>query len=285
MPLGHIVWTGREFLYAAENLGKIEASDAAGHAFRVFASFDQGGEEIRCFPNPVKPKFWPDGIYCHTPDNRILRLSLDGSTITEIARVPAEKNSDGALAFDTSGRFGYALLAATGGSSVSGGQVFAIRRSGKVDTIGSYPGPGGAENIVVAPIGFGGASGAVLISIDEDHVSGRVLAMDRKGKVQEIASGLGNGLNPIAVIQASPPKRAAGLPAAGYYITDTVTQKVFFTPAAALQRYAGSVIVGTELTGQFWLVRPAGKTRFQTLVLKTDLPIQPYNLEGSAFVP
>src|SRR6476660_349753 len=70
LPLGDVVWTGKQFLYNAENLGKLESSDAAGHNFKEFASFDQGGEEMRCVPSPAAPRYWPDGIYCHTPDNR-----------------------------------------------------------------------------------------------------------------------------------------------------------------------------------------------------------------------
>src|SRR5262245_45387519 len=81
LPLGDVVWTGRQFLYNAENLGKLESSDASGRNFREFASFDQRGEEMRCVPSPAKPRYWPDGIYCHTPDNRIMRLSLDGSSV------------------------------------------------------------------------------------------------------------------------------------------------------------------------------------------------------------
>jgi hypothetical protein len=281
LPLGQVVWSGREFLYNTENTGKIMASDATGHNFRPFASFDLGGEEMRCHPNPTK--LWPDGIYCHTPDNRILRLSVDGSSITELARLPASGNSDGSLAFDTTGHFGYALIAATGGSASNGGQVFSIRKNGKVTLIGSYPGPGGAENAVVAPARFGRAAGSVLLAIDQDHVSGRVLAIDRRGKVQVIASGLGNGVNPIDVIEASPAQRAAGLPAPGFYAADTTSKSVFFTPAAALKPFVGSIIVGTELTAQFWIVRPTAKG-FETLPVTTDLPSQAYNLEGSDYV-
>jgi hypothetical protein len=284
LPLGQAVWSGRDMLYVAENDGKIEASDGAGQNVRPFASFVQGGEEMRCVPAPAKPRYWPQGIYCHTPDNRILRLSLDGSSITPLAQLPATGNSDGAIAFDTVGRYGYGLLAATGGSSSSGGEVFAIRRSGKVDTIGSYPGPGGADEIVLAPAQFGSASGQVLISIDQDHVTGKVLAIDPHGKVQTLASGLGNGLNPTALIAPSPAKRASGLPAAGLYLADTNSKKVFFAPAAALKGYVGSVIVGTELTGELWLIRPKAAGGFQALSVKSDLPSQPYNFEGSTYI-
>jgi hypothetical protein len=287
LPLGQIVWTGDRFLYVAEGrptLGVIETSDGAGRNVATFASFDQGGEEMRCYPAPVQPAYWPQGVYCHTPDNRILRVSSDGSSVTQLARLPVSNNSDGSLAFDTVGRFGYALLAATGGSASSGGQVFAIRTSGKVETIGSYPGPGGAENAAVAPAKFGSASGQLLLALDQDHVSGSVLAIDRKGKVQTVATGLGNGLNPIMVVKAPPAKPPAGAPAAGVYLADTVSKKVFFAAASDLKGFGGSVLVGAELTGQLWLIHPLG-TGFSALPVTTDLPAQAYNLEGSTYVP
>src|SRR6185437_7007238 len=199
LPLGQVYWTGREFLYNAENDGRLETSDATATALTPFASFGQGGEEMRCAVPPNK--YWPDGVYCHTPDNRIVRLNRDGSNLTVLARLPAGSNSDGAIAFDDAGRFGYALLAATGGSASDGGQLFAVRKDGRVQPIGSYPGPGGAENIAIAPAKFGTASGWCLFSIDHDSAEGRLLAMDRKGNVKTLATGLGNGLNPIMVVK------------------------------------------------------------------------------------
>jgi hypothetical protein len=287
LPLGDVLWTGGEFLYDAENLGRLEASDASGKNFRPFAAFDQGGEEMRCVPAPAAPRYWPDGIYCHTPDNRVLRIAPDGSSVTQLAALPAANNSDGSIAFDTVGRFGYALLAATGGSANGGGQVFSIRRSGKVTPVGDYPGPGGAENVAVAPARFGSAAGWVLLGIDQDATSGRLLAMGPTGKVVELAANLGTktGVNPVAVIAPSPAKRAAGLPAAGLYLADTNSKTVYFTPAAALKPYVGDVIVGTELTAQLWLVRPKTGGGFQVLTLTSDLPAQAWNLEGAAFVP
>jgi hypothetical protein len=285
LPLGDVVWTGSRFLYDTENTGQIETSDAAGHGFQPFATFDPGGEEMRCVPSPAAPRYWPDGIYCHTPDNRILRFARDGTGMAELARLPVNENSDGGLAFDTVGRFGYALLASSGGSASSGGQVFSIRRGGQVTPVGSYPGPGGAEHIAIAPATFGSAGGSVLLSIDQDAVSGRLLAMDRKGAVTELASGLNPGINPIVAIVASPAKRAADLPAAGLYVADTNSNSVYFTPAAGLKAYAGAVIVGTEKTARFWIVRPKSGG-FQTLSVKTDLPAtQNWNLEGADYVP
>jgi len=281
LPLGQATWTGREWLWNAENLGQIEAADADGRNVRSFASFDQGGEEMRCAVPPNK--LWPDGVYCHTPDNRVVRLNRDGSNLTQLATLPANGNSDGGLVFDDVGRFGYALLVSTGGSGSNGGQVFAVRKDGRVQAIGSYPGPGGADEIAVAPASFGTAGGWCLISIDQDSVSGRVLAIDRKGNLKTIAIGLGNGLNPIVIIRPAPKTRPPG-PAAGLYVADTTSRQIWFAPASAFQAVTGRVVVGTELTGDFWVLQPHGAA-FDALPLDTDLPRQPWNFEGSAFVP
>ena len=113
-----------------------------------------------------------------------------------------------------------------------------------------------------------------------------MLAINRKGTVKTLARGLGNGLNPIMAIAPAPAKRAAGTPAAGVFIADTVSKKVFFAPAAALKKFVGGVLVASELTGQFWLVRPkATGSGFEALPVTTDLPAIAYNLEGSTFVP
>jgi hypothetical protein len=281
LPLGQATWTGREWLWNAENLGRIEAADANGSNVRAFASFDQGGEEMRCAVPPNK--LWPDGVYCHTPDNRIVRLNRDGSNLTQLAKLPVGDNSDGGLVFDDVGRFGYALLVSTGGSSSDGGQIFAVRKNGRVQPIGSYPGPGGADEIAVAPAKFGTAGGWCLISIDQDSVSGRLLAIDRKGNVKTIASGLGNGLNPIVVIRPAPQPRPAG-PAPGLYLADTTSMQIWFTPASGFQGFAGSVVVGAELTGQLWAIRPNG-AGFDALPATTDLPQQAWNFEGSSYIP
>ena len=282
LPLGQATWTGREWLWNAENDGKIEAADADGRNARPFAAFDQGGEEMRCSVPPNK--LWPDGVYCHTPDNRVVRLNRDGSNLTQLATLPASGNSDGGLAFDDVGRFGYALLVSTGGSGSDGGQVFAVRKDGRVRPIGSYPGPGGAENLAVAPAKFGGAGGWCLLSIDQDSVSGRLLAIDRKGHLQTIAADLGNGLNPIVVVRPAPKPRPAG-PAPGLYLADTASRQIWFAPADGLQAFMGSVVVGTELTGRLWAIQPRAGGGFDVLPATSDLPQRAWNLEGSAFVP
>jgi hypothetical protein len=281
LPLGQATWTGSEWLWNAENDGKIEAADAGGRNVRPFAAFDQGGEEMRCSAPPNK--LWPDGVYCHTPDNRVVRLNRDGSNLTQLAKLPATGNSDGGLVFDDVGRFGYALLVSTGGSGSDGGQVFAVRKDGRVQAIGSYPGPGGAENLAIAPAKFGTAGGACLIAVDQDSVSGRLLAIDRKGTVRTLASELGNGINPIVVVRSPPKPRPAG-PAPGLYLADTASRQIWFAPASDFAAFVASVVVATELTGQLWAIRPNASGGFDALPAASDLPQRPWNLEGSTYV-
>ena len=71
---------------------------------------------------------------------------------------PYPPAADGALAFDSVGRFGYRLVAATGrsgGAKPAGGAVYAIGPHGGVHRVGSYAGPGGADELVIAPRQFG----------------------------------------------------------------------------------------------------------------------------------
>lgn len=283
LPLGQVRWTGRKFLYVAENTGEIETAGPRGAHSRVFARFTPGGEETRCVQAPAA--FWPAGIYCHTPDNRILRIAADGTSATQLAELPGAEPSDGALAFDTSGRFGHALLAATGGSSSDGGQIFAVQANGSVQAVASYAGPGGADELVIAPRQFGSASGRLLVAIDQDGVSGRLVAVDRDGTVTMVATGLDPGVNPIAVVLRSPPSRPASAPAAGFYVADTPSQSVLFAPAQELEAWVGSVLVGTEKTGMFWLIRPRPGGGFAVVPVQSDLPRVAYNLEGATYVP
>ncbi len=285
LPLGEVTWTGSSFLYLGENLPQVEAADATGggaHQFTVFPN-GIGGEEVRCVM-PVLA-YWPAGIYCHLPDNRIYRIALDGSSMTEIAQLPGLQ-SDGAIAFDSTGKFGYGLLAATGWSDSTGGEVYEVRKDGRVQDIGAYPGPGGADEIAMAPKSFGPASGQLLISIDQDGVSGQVLAIDRKGHVQTVATGLGNGDNPVVAIPPVPKTRPAGSPAPGLYVAETNSMDVFFEPESALAAYAGDVLVGSELGGDFWLIGPTTNGKgFVTRQLAVQLPTDNPNLEGTTYVP
>ncbi len=69
-------------------------------------------------------------------------------------------------------------------------------------------------------------------------------------------------------------------------MTDTTSMNVYFLPASVLARYPNAVIVGTEKTAHFWLVR-AGTTGFAQLRLHGNLESMSgtWNLEGAEYVP
>ena len=62
--------------------------------------------------------------------------------------------------------------------------------------------------------------------------------------------------------------------------------KVYLLPAATLARYRNEVIVGSEKTAHFWLVRPNTKG-FAQLRLHGNLETMSgtWNLEGAEYVP
>jgi hypothetical protein len=200
------------------------------------------------------------------------------------ARLPSEETSDGALVFDTVGRFGYALLAATGrsgGEQPAGGAVYAVGPRGGVRSVGTYPGPGGADQIAIAPRRFGRASGWIALTVDAGS-HGEIMLMDPGGRTTQIAS-LPDGPNPVVAITPPAKRRPSGSPPAGFYVTDTASHKVFFVSAAQLAPYVGNLLVGSELRAFFWVVRPDGRG-FQTLLVRTDLPTAAYNLEGATYI-
>src|SRR5205814_3827354 len=125
--------------------------------------------------------------HCHSPDNKIYLISGDGARVEVIASLPETARADGALTFDRVGKFGFRLLAATGRSPTSkGGSLYAVDASGTVRRVGSYPGPGGAENVIVAPAGFGALGGQALLAVD-DGQHGSLLGRDRQGRAGTIA--------------------------------------------------------------------------------------------------
>lgn len=282
--LGQVVWTGRSFVYISELQGRIRSSDPLGKAVVPFASFDQGGEEMRCAPSPGGA--WLPGLFCHTADNRVMNISWDGTKVTQFAQLPpaAGRESDGGIAFDHVGKFGRRMLVSSGGSDTNGGSIYAVSNAGVVSLIGSYPGPGGADNIVVAPAKFGAVGGSVLIARDQTKVAGTVLAMNRRGGVQVLASHIGNGVNTIQVLVPQPRRRAPGSAVPGLYFGDQASGNVYFAPAAPLRRFSGDILVAGEEHAWFWVLRPQGK-KFQLLRLRTNLASKQWTLEGAAYVP
>ncbi len=145
--LDSIVWTGRQFLYVQNTANTVWAAPPAGHPLAQFATMPKLVEETRCVL-PGSQGFPPGGIFCQSPDNKIYEISPKRRERDRVRDLPAPypPASDGALAFDKVGRFGYRLVAATGRSGSrepAGGVVYTIDSHRQVQRVGSYGGPGG----------------------------------------------------------------------------------------------------------------------------------------------
>ena len=283
LRLTGVVWTGSQFLYVENTTNAIYASDAKGGALRPFAALPNIVEETRCAPAPGCHGFAGGWIYCHVPDNRVFRISRDGTQIRLVASLPTTEESDGMLAFDTVGRFGYRLLAATGRSSDTDPAhrvLYTIDRRGAVKRVGRYPGPAGADGLAVAPADFGVAAGHALLTIDGGPGSGAVVAVGPRGRTRTIAR-LPDGANPVVVL----PRRGARSAAApGFYVSDTTTRNVYFASASQLRPFLGGVLVGTELNAHFFVIQHT-RRGYRTTPLGNDLPPAEYNFEAATYVP
>jgi hypothetical protein len=284
--LNSIVWTGTQFLYVENTTNTVWSAPAAGQPLAQFATMPNVVEETRCVLSPGNHGFPPGAIFCHSPDHKIYEISPDGLTVTVFARLsgPYPPRSDGALAFDLVGRFGYRMIAATGGSSSSGGAVYVIGPHHGVRRVGTYAGPGGADELAIAPRTFGSAGGDALLTVDAGKKGGRVVAVAPNGRSRTLAT-FPLGPNPIAQIPAPPTAaRAALAPFPGLYVSDDITGNTYVTPTAPLARYAGDVIVGSESPRPlFWILKPKAGG-FAKISLLNDLPAGNYSLEQAIFV-
>jgi hypothetical protein len=286
--LDSIVWTGKQFLYVQNTTNTVWAAPPAGRPLHKFATMPRLVEETRCIVSPGTHGFPRGAIFCHSPDNNIYEISLDGAKKIVFARLPAPypPAADGALAFDGVGRFGYRLLAATGrsgGLKPAGGLVYAINSLGHVQQVGSYAGPGGADELVIAPRGFGSVAGDALLTVDAGPSGGAVIALDPSGRTRSIAT-FPLGPNPIAAIPKLPSGTARTVaPLPGLYINDDKTGYTYVASAASLARYAGDVIVGTESPrALFWILEPRGNG-FVKIPLRDNLSAGT-SLEQAIFV-
>lgn len=283
LRLTDIVWTGSQFLYVNNTTNRIVAAGPTGVPLTRFAAMPRQVEETRCSVSPGTHGFTPGDLYCHSPDNKIYRISPDGKQVNVFAVLPHTARSDGAITFDTAGSFGYALIVATGRSGVAksaGGSLFAIGPAGKVRRIGSYDSPGGADEVAVAPASFGSAASQLLLTVDAGR-TGSLVAMNAHGQARTLLK-LPDGPNPLVVL-APGRTPSAGTAQPGLYVTDTLSHDVFFAPNSELARYAGEVLIGSELGGRFWVVRPLGHG-FAAITLATSLGGTKYNLEAAIYV-
>ncbi|HZP72011.1 MAG TPA: hypothetical protein VFA97_01410 [Gaiellaceae bacterium] len=245
--LNGIVWTGSRFLYAENTANTIWSAPAAGVPLRRVASMPRESEEARCVLSPGDHGFPAGAVYCHAPNHTVYELRNGTLRVFAKLPVPATPSDDGALAFDTVGKFGFRLVAATGRSgnpTPAGGTVFSIDGHGRVRTVGGYRGPGGADEVAIAPAGFGSFAGDALLTVDPGNRPGGVVAMSPGGRTRTIARV--PGPNPILTI------RRGG----SFYVTDDSAKVLYRASAAPLAAYAGDVLVGSEPTGAFWVLAP-----------------------------
>ncbi len=284
--LASVLWDGSRFLFVENTENVVWSAPPSGMPFTSFASMPRLVEETRCVLSPGTHGFTPGDVYCASPDHKIYAIASDGSSVTVLATLPVAypPASDGALAFDDVGRFGFRLVAATGRSGnvrPAGGRVFTIDPNGAVASVGNYPGPGGADEILIAPKGFGSAAGDAFLAVDPGAKGGALLALDARGRVRTIAK-LPTGPNPMAIVPRPGTARAGG-PAPGLYVTDDITKNVYFASLDEFRPYAGDLLVGSELQGRWWAFRPHGRS-YTSIELRSNLGGKD-DLEGAAFAP
>jgi hypothetical protein len=119
-----------------------------------------------------------------------------------------------------------------------------------------------------------------LLAVDPGPGGGALVAMDANGQTRTIAA-FPDGPNPVVPIPTTAVK--AGKPAPGVYLTDDSTQNIYFAPASPLVRFAGDVLVGSEVKAHFWIVEPHGQG-FDKIAVRHNLRGGHYSLEGAAFV-
>jgi hypothetical protein len=282
--MASIVWTGSRFLYVENTKNTVWAGPASGLPVDQFSSMPALTEETRCILSPGTHGFPAGVIFCHSPDDKIYEISGSGGDPMLFATLPVPPGtvSDGALAFDNVGKFGYRLVAATGRSGAGAalnGTVYTIDPAGAVEEVGAYQGPG-ADEVAIAPSGFGSIGGDVLLGEDGGNVPAALVAMDPTGATRTVVQ-LALGLNPIIPIPKLTGRK--GLPHAGVYITDDETGDTYFAAAAQFAPYAGDILIASEGLGRFWILEPHGQS-FRALPVRHNA-IHAKGIEGGIFVP
>jgi hypothetical protein len=280
-----IVWTGNGFYLVQNTANTIWSAPPAATPLQQYALMPNMVEETRCVLSPGTHGFPAGVLFCHSPDDKIYEIGPGGSSVNVFATlpVPAGTVSDGALDFDSVGKFGYQLVAATGRSSKGqphGGVVYTISSSGQVNEVGPYTGPAGADELVIAPASFGSVGGDALLTVDAGADGGSLVAMDPSGVARTIMT-TDDGLNPIAAIPPATTKPSA---AAGLYVTNDISSFLYYAPAANFARYANDLIVGSEEKAHFWVVQPHGGG-FTWFRVPHTFRGGKYSLEQAVYVP
>ena len=82
-----VAWTGTRFLYVENTTSRVVAAGPDGKVTGLFAQMPKVVEETRCVPSPGRHGFAAGDVFCHSPDNRIYRITAGGST-TVFATLP-----------------------------------------------------------------------------------------------------------------------------------------------------------------------------------------------------
>ena len=159
--------------------------------------------------------------------------------------------------------------------------MYTIDAHGAVRQVGSYSTPGGADEVAIAPAGFGSLAGDALLTVDAGASGGEVVAISPSGTTQTIAT-FPEGVNPMVPIPKT--STPTSVPAAGLYLSDDTTGYTYMAPAAQLAGYGGDVIVGSELHALFWALEPTSNG-ITAIPLQTNFPSGTYSLEQAIFVP
>ena len=279
-----IVWTGQEFLYVQNTENTVFSGPPTGLPIHVFATMPKLVEETRCILSPGTHG-WPSGsIFCHSPDDKVYELPAAGGSSKVFATlpVPAGTVSDGALIWDDVGKFGYKLVAATGRTGKGAplnGTVYTIDPSGTVEQVGTYQGPG-ADEVAIAPQGFGAIAGDALLGEDGGDVPADLLAMDPSGQTHTVVR-VASGINPMIPIPAV--RARTGLPHPGLYLTDDLSGNTYFAPASQLAAYAGDVFVASETGGHMWILEPHGSS-FRAIPVRHNA-LHAKSIEAGIIVP
>jgi len=281
-----VLWTGRQFLYVVNTQNTVWSAPPAGVPLQLFVTMKALVEETRCIASPGTHGFPAGVVFCHSPDNQIYEISADGSQTSVFATLPAPypPASDGALIFDDLGRFGYGLVAATGRSGAarpSGGVVYTVDASGHVHEVGGYKGPGGADEVMIAPSNFGSLAGDVLLTVDAGPSGGHLVAMNPSGQTRTLASFPGDGPNPILQIPTT--VVTSGSPGPGIYMTDDETKDVYYVSASQLTQFAGDLFVATEADGYFWIFAP-DQNGVRGVPVGNTLRHHGHGLEGAIYI-
>jgi hypothetical protein len=262
------VWTGSRFLFVQNTANVVWAVSPSGSNGARFAAMPPAHEEARCVLSSGAHGFAPGAFFCHSPDHRIWEFSAAGRRrLFAVLPRPGRTADDGAIAFDGVGRYGFALLAATGRSGAGhppgGGALYAIDSQGRTRRVGDYTGPGGADQLIVAPPHFGSARAEALLTVDAGAADGRLIAVAPDGGERTLTT-FPDGPNPIVALNRLGTRLSRRL-----YLTDDETHNVYVTSAAPLRESAGDVLVGSETRGFFWVVRPRGPG-FETVPVGTN---------------